>query len=160
MAKVKCLYCGQLFDRTKEECVKIGRRYAHFGCYDNFHSPDDDFKEQIFSLVKTLFGPNYDYVTIERQRAQYVKDGLSNEEIFNALYYHYVIKEASIAGAKGRIGIVPYIMEEAKEYYAKKTEAIERISRATPLKEIEIGVEKLRGDTKPKKDLIDLSDLE
>lgn len=36
MAKVmvKCLYCGEQFDRMSEPNVKIGRRYAHKACYE------------------------------------------------------------------------------------------------------------------------------
>lgn len=32
MAIVKCLYCGEQFNREKIACVKIGRRYAHEKC--------------------------------------------------------------------------------------------------------------------------------
>ena len=37
MAKhmVKCLYCGKMFDRDTEPCVKVSNRYIHQTCFDN-----------------------------------------------------------------------------------------------------------------------------
>ena len=51
-APVKCLYCGEIFDRNKEPCQKIGLRYAHQECYDLNFTEEDDYKEKIYQFLK------------------------------------------------------------------------------------------------------------
>lgn len=46
-------------------------------------------------------------------------------EIARALYYFYVEQDGDLTKAKG-IGIVPYVMEESKEFFAKKEAELER----------------------------------
>lgn len=36
--KVKCLQCGEIFDRDTVECIHIGRRYMHKICPNDFHA--------------------------------------------------------------------------------------------------------------------------
>ena len=72
-APVKCLYCGEIFDRNKEPCQKIGLRYAHQECYDLNFTEEDDYKEKIYQFVKKIFGPDYKYQSIESQRKNFLK---------------------------------------------------------------------------------------
>ena len=36
--KVKCLQCGEIFDRDTIECIQVGRRYMHKVCPNEFHA--------------------------------------------------------------------------------------------------------------------------
>lgn len=128
--RVKCVYCEKTFDRDSIPNIKLGRRYSHVECYEQNHNPDDDFKGKIYSLIKELYGPDYDYVTIERQRANFIMNGYTNEDIYNSLYYHYKIKNGSIEEAKGRIGIVPYVAKEAAIYFNRLKNNTQKIQKA------------------------------
>lgn len=161
--KVKCIYCEKTFDRDNTPNIKIGRRYAHVDCYENNHTPDDDYKGKLFALLKELFGSDYNYVIVEKQRKSYIANGYSNKDIYQALYYHYYIKNGSVANAKGRIGIVPYVIDEAKAYYEKIENKIDHLeSAAKNYKDNEIFVKMKEINLADVKDSrrIDLSELE
>ena len=115
----KCLYCKGDIDITKEEyCMARANRYAHKKCYEKNSSPDEIFIPQIYSYLKAQVHITYDYPQCEKQRVYFVtKLGYTNEGIYNALRYFYGVKKASPDKSGNRIGIVPYIYEEAKEYY-------------------------------------------
>ena len=117
MKKVKCIYCNRLFPLDSTDYKMVGNRYAHTACYNTFHSPDDDYISKIYQLIKTVFGPGYDYKKIEAQRARMINDGITNQDIYNSLYYFYIVQKHSIARANGGINIVPYIVEDARDYF-------------------------------------------
>ena len=76
-----------------------------------------DYISKIYQLIKTVFGPGYDYKKIEAQRARMINDGITNQDIYNSLYYFYIVQKHSIARANGGINIVPYIVEDARDYF-------------------------------------------
>ena len=119
--RVKCFYCGEMFDADKEPFEKPqAKRYAHKSCYDKNHNPDDDFISKIYELVKLKFGEDYSYTTIDRQRKSFIeKYGYTNEGIYQALKFHFDIKKGNVMACQGRIGIVPYVYDEAQEYERK-----------------------------------------
>ena len=120
MAKrmVKCPYCGQEFDANEEDYVKVINRYAHRLCYlkrDQITIDDEEFWE----LIKKIFGPNYDYQEISRQRKSMIeKQKFSIRGIINSLLYWYEVKGNDTSQSNGGIGICPYIYEEAQKYGA------------------------------------------
>lgn len=130
MAKVKCLYCGEQFEKEKEPFQKIGNRYAHQKCYETCYTNDEDFKLKIFEIVKRIFGRDYNYGAIERQRQRFIKEGMTNEEIYLSLVYYFDITKGSIEKADGRIGIVPYVKEEALHYYKDQKEKEKMLTAA------------------------------
>ena len=157
----KCLYCGGDIDITKDEyCMARANRYAHKECYEKNSSPDEIFIPQIYSYLKTQVHITYDYPKCEKQRIYFVtKLGYTNEGIYNALRYFYGVKKASPDKSGNRIGIVPYVYEEAKEYYKNlenKQKLIKReIEKQSINKKetIHISLKK----TQPKKKYIDLN---
>ena len=46
-----------------------------------------------------------------------INDGITNQDIYNSLYYFYIVQKHSIARANGGINIVPYIVEDARDYF-------------------------------------------
>lgn len=145
MHKVKCMYCEEYFDRDKEPAEKVtSRRYAHKVCYDKNYKRDDQYAELIYYyLSKEVFiGMNLDscwYQTLNRQLTKYVTDDhYTYEGIYQALKYHYEVKKGDPQKSNGRIGIVPYVYEEAQKYYAHKEkqslaalEAYEKVAKET-----------------------------
>ena len=75
-AYVKCLYCGERFDRLSEPNIKIGRRYAHESCYNSQDA--EDLKKQkdehdFFEYIKEIYGDDYNYISIHKQAENYIK---------------------------------------------------------------------------------------
>lgn len=119
MAYVRCFYCGEAFNREKEPCEKVrGRRWAHKACFDKY-ATDEDLKIQIFDYVKELFDIDVVSEEVKRQVQNYLGRGYTCKGILNALKYFYDVQKHSIVQADERIGIVPYVYNEAQEFFAK-----------------------------------------
>lgn len=128
----KCLYCNKMIDLdTDDAClVGVGTRWAHKECYEKYFSADDQWIDKLYGILKVVFG-KYDFQKIERQRITFIKQGLTNEDIYNALNYWYIVKNKSIEKANGGIGIVPYIYEDANEYFKSIEKSSQKINPAT-----------------------------
>lgn len=117
---LKCYYCGELFDRTKEEYVPVkGRRYAHKKCYEN-RNPDQIDIDDFWNTITQIFhsADNYDYKKVDGQLKNFIKQGFTIRGVINTLNYWFIVKNNSIENANKGIGIVPYIYKEAQEYQA------------------------------------------
>lgn len=115
----KCLYCNQYFDITKEEFVKPRtNRYAHKTCAEKYSTTDDYFKDLMYKYLKEEVKINYDYQACERQRLNFIsKLGYTNKGMYQAIRYFYEVKKESSAKSGNRIGIIPYVYDEAQAYY-------------------------------------------
>ena len=114
MAKcmVKCLYCGEQFDRLSEPNVKIGRRYAHQKCYNAQSSEDlqlQQDKHNFWEYIKEIYGNDYNYVSISKQVESYIKQyNFTYSGMLKSLKWFYEIKHNSKENSNGRVGIIPY----------------------------------------------------
>lgn len=61
---------------------------------------------------------------------EYRKKGITYKQTLQTLQYFYDVKHNSITKANGSIGIVPYVYEEAKEYYQKIRQQQEKIANS------------------------------
>lgn len=118
---VTCPICGKSFDRDKIPSHQMGRRYAHMECwaYKESHKTQDEIdRESLEEYIMKLFGLNVISPKIKRQIDQY-----HNEYYYTytgmkkALIYHFEVKKGDIKQTNGGIGIVPYVYEQAREYY-------------------------------------------
>lgn len=117
---LKCYYCGQTFDRNKEEYVPVkGRRYAHKKCFEN-RSLEQIDNDEFWNTITEIFrsSDNYDYKKVDHQLKGYIKQGLTIQGVINSLKYWFIVKGNSIESANKGIGIVPYVYEEAQKYQA------------------------------------------
>ncbi len=119
---VKCPYCGKTFSRDVEEYVQINsRRYAHKECFDRHNaelSQEEKDKIALDNLIKSLFG----YTSIPERVKRPIDDYNNHKKnsysgISKSLIWFYQIKGNPIEKANGGIGIVPYIYEDARNYY-------------------------------------------
>lgn len=122
MPKVKCKYCGELLERDSEECVKVAeRRYAHKTCAESLSKQEKKeagYKEQIIQFMYTLYGKETNFGLIERELAKYIKDfNYTYSGIYKSLVYHYEVKKGETEKGKGHLGIVPYVYQDAYNYY-------------------------------------------
>lgn len=127
---VKCAICGETFDRDKVQAVRHGaRRYSHYDCEPNGELVPlpaiDKEKEQrakdlssLKDYIDKLFDGTCNWsqtsLLIKKYETEY---GYTYTGMEKALKYFYEIKRNPISKAKGSIGILPHIYEEAKNYY-------------------------------------------
>ena len=119
-AMVKCFYCGLSFDRNSESFTKPrANRYAHAACDQqanaNKTQEERDY-EQLVEYIKHLFGnPN---PRVWKQLKEF-KDvyGYTYSGMYKTLVWWFELKHGDIDKANGGIGIIPYIYEQASQYY-------------------------------------------
>lgn len=126
---VKCAICGESFDRDKIQAVKHGaRRYAHLRCNPNgelvtAEVDPEKIKEQqalndLEMYAKELLQDDYNPAKIRKQINEYhQKYGYSYDGMKKTLIYWYEIKGQSKEKANGGIGIIPFIFNDARNYY-------------------------------------------
>ena len=121
---VKCPICGQTFNRDIVEYVPYGaRRYAHKSCSEGKEPPKKVEKKpndetELNEYIKKLFGLSYVPPRAQKQIKQYVKEyNYTYSGIRKCLYYFYEIRKNDIEKAYQGIGIVPYIWQEARDYF-------------------------------------------
>lgn len=172
MATVKCLYCGESFDREKIAYVKPrSNRYAHASCYlrkkeiesttpdleifdptdvvicyvckkpiskkkDKYkqiaigqfaHFPEcveiEEKREKTDSelldrYIMNLFKWEYVHPRVKKQIKNYIETyNFTYSGIQKSLEYFYDIKNNSLENAHDSIGIVPYIYQDAYNYF-------------------------------------------
>lgn len=125
--KVKCPICEQVFDRDKEECVKIGNRYYHPECVTD----NDIYIEKIFKLAKELWGDNLQFLKLKRQLDSYIKDGVTSQQIYESLVYFFVVKKNDPLARGQTFGIVPYVREEAHKYFLRQKYIVQAKQKIT-----------------------------
>ena len=120
--KVKCPICGKIFDRDIVECVQIAaRRYAHKTCINQDEknlTQDVVDKDNFYQCIKQIYGKDYNYQLINHQAEEYIQ--LYNYTwtgMEKALRWFYILNQGSIEDSHGGVGIIPYIYDEAKQYY-------------------------------------------
>ena len=119
--KVKCLFCGEQFDRDSVEFVQVKNRYAHKECFDKAEASKSqeekdlkELEEYIMKMFNETFVNARIRQQIKRMREQY---NYSYSGILKSLIYFFDIRRNTIEKANGGIGIVPYVYEDARKYY-------------------------------------------
>lgn len=121
---VKCPICGKSFDLNSEQGVRYSaRRYAHYKCYPQgelipLANGEDPNLVQLKEYTKKLLGKEYNAARVNKQikdfKAQY---DYSYTGMLKSLVYFYEVKGNSIEKANGGIGIIPFIYQNAYNYY-------------------------------------------
>ena len=134
-AYVKCLFCGQQFNREKEPCIKLGRRYAHTKCaeqQDPSLIQEEKDKERFYEVVKKIYGNKYNYMLINTQATQMIQEyGYTWSGMTACLHWFYNINHGNLEDGNGGIGIIPFIYNEVKEYYQNIYSVQEKNSHVT-----------------------------
>lgn len=124
MAKkmVKCKYCGIQFDRNAEPFVAVGgRRYAHKACaekHDEGLSQEERNYAELEAYIKELFQESYLNAKVKAQIKNFKKEyNYTYSGMLKTLKWWYQIKGNSVDLARGGVGIIPYVYNEALNYY-------------------------------------------
>lgn len=151
MAKhmVKCFYCGLSFDANIEPTVKVNsRRYAHLECHtknQEQRSQEDLDKEALEKYIMKLFNEDYVNARIRKQINDFMsKYNYTYSGIHRSLEYFYEVKGNSLDKANGGIGIVPFVYQDAYNYYyslwlAKEKNKLKNIEEFVP-KTVEVKI--------------------
>ncbi len=119
--KVKCKKCELIFERDNEPCVKVGNRYYHQACYDEMMSEKStEEREEIalYDYMQNLYSSQYDVVSSKRMIEKFRREhNFTYVGIRKTLEYWHEVKGNSIEKSMGRPGIVPYIYQDAHNYY-------------------------------------------
>lgn len=149
---VKCTVCGQIFDRDKVAAVHTSaRRYAHKSCVKEPQLPQDNDYDELIKYIKELFKTNTISAKIIRQIRSYRRDyNYTYSGIQKSLEWFYEKQGNTLENSNYGIGIVPYVYEQARDYYyqlftAKNTnENVDIKDIVSRNKEIEIEIPQIR----------------
>ena len=147
---VKCKYCGIQFNRNAEPFVEVGgRRYAHKECAEKYQqsiSQEERDYMELEKYIKKLFKKNVVSARIKKQIKDFKQEyKYTYSGMQKTLYWWFELKHNSIEKANDGIGIVPFVYNDALNYFynlyladiANKA-APERIKKPE-VQEIEIG---------------------
>lgn len=121
---VKCTICGKQFDRDKIQAVKAGaRRYAHQVCFPEgeivpLPNPIDEEQLKLEEYIMQLLGNSYNPARVKKQIKEYKETyGYTYSGMLKTLIWFYEIKGNSKDKANGGIGIIPFVYQDASNYY-------------------------------------------
>ena len=122
---VKCAFCGEMVD--KDVAIRFEDKNFHDFCVEEHKA-----KKEVYAYVAKVFkfksenrpGPKI----ISQLKTFREKYGYSYRDILCALQFHFDIQKGSVKNANEGIGIVPYVMDQAIEFYTKLTKRQERIA--------------------------------
>ena len=107
----KCPHCN--YEVKEEDAIynTKTKRYYHEFCYNELLE-----RKKLCDYVCELFNYKKPSVRIYQQMANYYERGVSYTDMLLALKYFYEIKKGDINKSQGGIGIIPYVLDEAKEF--------------------------------------------
>ena len=115
---VICKFCEEKFDRDKIEALKVDKvRYIHKTCEEAYEKERQDYIA-LEDYVKQLFKTEIVSAKIKRQIWQFKKEyRYTYSGILKTLSWWYGIKQNTLEKANDGIGIVPYVYQDAHNYY-------------------------------------------
>ena len=116
---VICAYCKKSMSKKDENCVMIGNNtYVHKACQELENQREKTDREKLEEYIKELFQISYIEPRIKAQIKKYVEEyNYTYSGMQKALYYYYEIKGGDKSKANGGIGIVPYVYQNAYNYF-------------------------------------------
>lgn len=124
---LKCPHCN---NEVKEEEAIYNtktKRYYHEQCYNILLE-----RKTLIDYICELFSYKKPSVKIYQQMSNYYERGVSYSDMLLALKYFYEIKKGDLSKSQGGIGIIPYILDEAKEF-----STLEKIEKEKLIKKFE-----------------------
>ena len=105
--------------KKDDDCVMLGNgKYIHKACQELEENREKTDKEKLENYIKELFDISYIEPRVKAQIKKYVDEyNYTYSGMQKALYYHYEIKCGDKSKANGGIGIVPYVYQDAYNYF-------------------------------------------
>lgn len=119
---VKCRVCGETFIRELTDYVKDGtNRYSHRACVEKRGAEaqaEVQAETQVYDYLKKIFKLQATIPTLHWQIQKFLQSGYTYQGIYKALTYWFDVKHNKPNLTDPNIGIVPYIYNEAHNFYA------------------------------------------
>lgn len=116
---VSCIYCKQTIDKKENNYIQISNnKYAHVECSEKEAKREKTDAEKLEDYIMKMF--NYDYVPprAKKQINQFTQEyNYTYSGMLKALIYFYEIKGGSVEEAHDGIGIIPFVYQDAYNYY-------------------------------------------
>ena len=131
MHKVTCVYCKQVFDRDKEPATLVAtRRYAHVACAEKANlekSQNEKDYEQLILYIRKILKESYVDNKVKKQIMNYKKQyNYTYSGMLKTLQWWYEIEKNPIDKANGGIGIIPFVYQDAYNYFKAIYDAQQR----------------------------------
>ena len=128
---VHCRVCNGEIDRNtteegKDWIMRSKGWFYHTDCYnswvaekDNLHASkgNEEWLDYTWEFLTKEMLMEIDFIKFKKQWESYLKKNMTAKGIYFSLKYYYDIQKAPRNKAKGGIGIVPYVYDEACQYY-------------------------------------------
>ncbi|WP_239704949.1 hypothetical protein [Mammaliicoccus sp. E-M24] len=166
--KVKCPYCNQSGEKENMIHQSTTKRYWHKECLEENEKKrlagmtdkdrDKEERKKLIEYICKLFDIDAPTGFILKQIKEYHTEyNYRYYAIQLALEYFFVVKQNDTGKSKG-IGIVPYIMEDAKEFYMNLARLKNEKYIEAETKTVKVKTNKNRTNNRKKK-LIDMEDI-
>jgi hypothetical protein len=164
---VICPYCKLKFDADKEEYIKPNsQRYAHKKCYEEAcanQKKEETDRDKVIEYIRQLFGNQNINPRVWKQLKQYTEEyHYTYKGILNALIYAFEVRKNDVSKARGGVGIVPYVYQDANQYFTdieksnqKNEEILQQQNTRYKIVEVYIPVPERRPARKRKFNFID-----
>lgn len=121
-----CRVCLKPVVIDSTDCHKDGESYFHEGCFIKFKNETLDPLTTLNNYLMSLCGWESVPPGIQKQIQQIVqKENISYDNIRGTLTYWYTIKGEKL-NKDNPVGIVPYVYDQAKNFYRKRRELREK----------------------------------
>lgn len=116
---VKCRYCKQEFDTKKVPYVMVGERfYAHKKCAIEEANRKKTDEDKLDDYLMKIYNVDYVPPRIKRQIQNFKEEyNFTASGMLKSLIYFYEVKGNPIDQSNQTIGIVPYVYQDAFNYY-------------------------------------------
>lgn len=156
---VKCHYCQKMVDKDIAE--RFEEKNFHKECCEEYKD-----RKAIFKYVAHLFGFKNESkpgpVIISQLKNFMLKNPhYTYKGILNALKYFYEVRKGSKKKANEGIGIVPFVYDNAQEYFKNLSNKQEKIAKVVEqqLKKEPIIIKVKKDEEKKEKPLYNLEEL-
>lgn len=95
--------------------------------------PQDITINKLLSTIDRIFSGKYNRARCKKMIEDYRKQGMTYQQIENALIYWFDVKDntTDYSVTHGGIGIVPYILEDSERFWEER-ERLKNISKDVP----------------------------
>lgn len=116
---VICAYCKLPMHRVKDDCVSVPpNQYAHRACAELEEKRELTEQEKLDKYIMKLFNTTYVSPHIKKQITSFIqKYNYTYSGMLKSLVYFYEVKGNSIEKSNGGVGIIPYVYQDAYNYY-------------------------------------------
>ena len=122
---VTCSICKKQINKKTDQYKQLSNgKYAHLLCIELEEKREKTDAEKLDLYIMELFDWDYVHPRVKRQISDFIEEyNFTYSGIQKSLEYFYKVKGNSLDKANGGIGIVPYIYQDAYNYYYALWEA-------------------------------------